>query len=155
MGYIVTREDLKNDIAGFPIEVIQLAIRRAEEQDISGTVALASLQYCRTGGFRWDRTKEGYAFWQMAMKYRDFSRFFEVSPKSFDDGVFYAAVVGSPTAAINKVIVYHNCTNNFAYKGKCGDLYYIVKKGDECKIGFALKHSPRYRWVIENGTEVK
>jgi hypothetical protein len=155
MGYIVTQEDLKKDIAGFPIEVIQLAIRRAKEQGISETMALESLQYCRTGGFRWDCTAEGYAFWQMAMKHKDFSRFFEVYPKSFDDGVFYAAVVGSPTAAINKVIVYRNCTNNLAYKGKCGDIYYIVKKGDEYKIRFALKDSPRYRWVIENGTEVK
>lgn len=155
MGYIVTQEDLKNDIARFPIEVIQLAIRRAEEQGISGTTALQSLQHCRTGGFKWDRTEEGYAFWQMAMRCKDFSRFFEVYPKSFDDGVFYAAVVGSPTAALNKVIVYHSYTYNFAYKAQCGDLYYIVKKGSECKIGFALKYSPRYRWVIENGTEVK
>lgn len=62
MKYIVKREDIRGEIAGYPIEIIQAAVDRGVEQGGNENSVIRSLQYSTSGGFSWSETPEGHSF---------------------------------------------------------------------------------------------
>ena len=78
--YIVEKRDLKGEIKNFPIEVVQ---RMVDYQVLQGNKADVSVfqdnMYAPHwgGGFDWDETKEGHAFWERIIENSEFYPFFE------------------------------------------------------------------------------
>lgn len=155
MKYIVKREDIRGEIAGYPIEIIQAAVDRGVEQGGNENSVIRSLQYSTSGGFSWSETPEGHSFWQRIMVKRKFNLFFQRYPRELIDGVHYFVVNTDRKYWIDIAKIFLGEHPRFAFKGHSGDLFYIFKHGNSINPGFALKGSPRYRWVIENGTEVE
>ena len=69
MGYIVEQSDLTGVFEDYPIEIIQLLIKRVEEQGNDGEKALKIIRDKKiyadrnNGGLDWDDTPERYDFW--------------------------------------------------------------------------------------------
>lgn len=77
----------KGDIAGFPFEVVDKMLHYQKQQ--GNKMNIAVFEECRfkndlDGGFSWDKTTEGYHFWQEVIGTKYFNRFFEVYPKEED-----------------------------------------------------------------------
>lgn len=155
MKYIVKREDIRGEIAGYPIEIIQAAVDRGVEQGDDANDVIRKLQYSTSGGFCWMETPEGRRFWSQVMCERKFSIFFQRYPREFIDGVHYFIIDIDRRYWVDVAKTFLGERPRFAFKGHSGDLFYIFKHGDSINTGFALKDSPRYRWAIENGTEIK
>ena len=155
MKYIVKREDIRGEIAGYPIEIIQAAVDRGVGQGRDARQVIRSLQLSTSGGFSWSETPEGHKFWARIMSRHKFNIFFQRYPREFSDGVHYFVIDtgGRYWADVAKALLGRR--QRFAFHGHGGDLFYIVKHGDSTTTGFALKDSPRHRWVIENGAEIK
>lgn len=154
MNYIVKREDIRGDIGGYPIEIIQAAVDRGVEQGNDANDVIRRLQATVGGGFEWSRTLEGHRFWQQIMCRQKFNIFFQRYPRKFADGVHYFVIDKSCKHWINVAKTFLGDRPRFAFDGSTGDIFYIVKYGDKTITGFALKDSPRYRWAIENGTKI-
>ena len=81
----ITEKDLREDIEGFPIEVVQKMIERQVQQgnkaDIKPFQKLNCADY-PNGGFKWEDTPEGFEFWEKVINIRDFDTFFKMYPKS-------------------------------------------------------------------------
>lgn len=81
--YQVQPEDLKGDIEGFPIEVVQKMVERQYEQ--IGICDVVNFQVDRDassnlGGFTWSETSEGHNFWREVIIERDWELFFSRCP---------------------------------------------------------------------------
>lgn len=81
--YIIQPEDLKGDITGFPIQVVQRMVDYQGEQGYKYDVTV--FQKCKNagidGGFDWGVTIEGYDFWNKVIFDKDFNLFFQLYPK--------------------------------------------------------------------------
>ncbi len=154
MKYIVTREDILGEIAGYPIEIIQAAVDRGVEQGKDANRVIRKLQYSTSSGFSWAGTPEGNRFWRQIMCEHKFYMFFQRYPRKFDDGVHYFVIDMGRRYWIDVAKTFLGKRPKFAFKGYSGDLFYIVKHGNSINTGFALKDSPRYRWAIETGTKI-
>lgn len=81
--YKEKKEDLIDDLASFPIEIVQAMI---DEQVRQGNKANVSVfQICCSAdkdhkGFDWKDSKDGVMFWGRILLLRDFSLFFEKYP---------------------------------------------------------------------------
>jgi hypothetical protein len=155
MKYIIKREDIRGEIAGYPIEIIQAAVNRSVEQGNDANRVIQSLQFSVGAGFSWSDTPEGHRFWSQIMVRRRFDLFFQRYPREFTDGVHYFTIDNGENYWIDVAKTFLGKHPRFAFKGHNGDLFYIFKHGNSINTGFALKNSPRYRWVIEGGTEIK
>lgn len=158
MDYKVKFSDINGDISGFPIEVIQAAVERGVVQGRTPEDSISSLQYYRCSGFTWRDTPEGHHFWSKVMDDRNFAVFFQRFPRSIEDGVYYFRVyteIVTPTHPVMRIRAYTRNVNKLAQKANVGDLYYMVVKGDDIKVGFALLDSAKYRKIISLGTEIK
>lgn len=158
MDYKVKLRDIKGDINGFPIEVVQAAVERGAAQGNEPRQVIESLQWSRTSGFTWQRTPEGHHFWSKVMDCRDFTVFFERFPRSIEDGIYYFRVyagIVTPAHPVRRIRTYTRNANKFARKAHVGDIYYMVIEGDDIKVGFALLDSAKYRKIISLGTEIK
>lgn len=82
--YKVKQKDLKGNIKGFPIEVVQKMIERQAEQGTLPSIAVfqkkADANF-RENGFDWDKTIEGNSFWCITIHFHIFYRFFSKYPK--------------------------------------------------------------------------
>ena len=155
MKYVVKKEDIRGEIAGYPIEIIQAAVDRGVEQGGDANGVIRSLQVTRGGGFTWSGTPEGVRFWRHVMYEHKFDIFFQRYPREFTDGVHYFVIDKGCNYWINIAKTFLGKLPRFAFKGCSGDIFYITKHGGNTTTGFALKDSPRYRWAIEYGTEIK
>jgi hypothetical protein len=155
MKYFVKKEDIIRAIAGYPIEIIQAAVDRGVEQGSDANQVIRSLQYSVGSGFTWSSTPEGNRFWRQIMYEHKFYIFFQRYPREFADGVHYFVIDKECNYWINVAKTFLGKHPRFAFKGNSGDIFYITKNGCTTTTGFALKDSPRYRWVIENGIEIK
>lgn len=155
MKYFVKKEDIAGEIAGYPVEIIQAAVDRGVEQGIDASQVLQRLQRSTSGGFSWSDTPEGSRFWSRVMCAQDFYLFFTRYPRNLADGIHYFIVDRGGQYWIKVAKSYLGKRPRFAFWCNSGDLYYIVKRGSITITGFALKDSPRYKWAIENGTEIK
>lgn len=158
MDYKVKTNDIEGDISGFPVEVIQAAVERGVAQGRTPEDAIRSLQYYRCSGFSWRDTPEGHRFWSKVMEHEDFAAFFQRFPRSIEDGVYYFRVhseVVTPTHPVRQIRAYTRNATKLAQKANVGDVYYMVVKGDDIKVGFALLDSAKYRKIISLGTEIK
>lgn len=155
MKYIVKREDIRGEIAGYPIEIIQAAVDRGVEQGRDAQQIIRSLQLSISGGFSWADTPEGSRFWSHIMCRRKFNIFSQRYPRELGDGVHYFVIDDGRRFWVDVAKTFLGERPRFAFMGRNGDLLYIVKHGNSTTTGFALKDSPRYRWAIENGTEIK
>lgn len=158
MDYKVKFSDINGDISDFPIEVVQAAVERGVAQGHRPEDIIRSLQDYRCAGFAWHETPEGRRFWCKVMDDRDFAVFFERFQRSIEDGVYYFRVhseVVTHTHPVRQIRAYTRNANKLAQKANVGDLYYMVVKGDDIKVGFALLDSAKYRKIISLGTEIK
>lgn len=155
MKYIVKREDIRGDIAGYPIEIIQAAVDRGVDQGNDANTVIQRLQYSTSAGFRWAGTPEGDRFWLRIMCQQRFDLFFQRYPRELVDGVHYFTIDKGKNYWINTAKTFLGEHPRFAFNGHSGDIFYIVKYGGRTTTGFALKDSPHYRWAIESGTEIK
>lgn len=81
--YQVTPDDLTGEITDFPIEVVQMMVKRQHEQ--VGRCDVTRFQYRRSisahsGGFSWDNTIEGHEFWDDVIMDHDWELFFSKYP---------------------------------------------------------------------------
>lgn len=155
MKYIVKKEDIRGEIAGYPIEIIQAAVDRGVEQGRNANQVIQSLQISIGSGFSWADTPEGSRFWSHIMYRHKFNIFFQRYPREFVNGVHYFIIDIGSEYWVDVAKTFLGEYPRFAFKGHSGDLFYIVKYSNNVATGFALKDSPRYRWAIENGTEIK
>ena len=83
--YIVTADDLIGDIKGYPIEVAQKMVDYQVKQGNAPDVVTFQSN-CLTskfyGGFDWDETDEGIAFWKSVIFDKNFDLFFQKYPKN-------------------------------------------------------------------------
>lgn len=154
MKYIVKREDICGEISGYPIEIIQAAVDRGVGQGYNASVVIRDLQYSTACGFAWSETSEGTEFWSQVMCRHNFSIFFQRYPRKLADGVHYLVIDKGRQHFVDVAKIFLGERPRFAFKGRSGDIFYVVKYGDNTTTGFALKDSPHYRWAIENGTEI-
>lgn len=154
MKYIVKREDIRGEISGYPIEIIQAAVDRGVEQGNDGNLVIRGLQHSVAGGFEWAETPEGSRFWSQVMGRQRFDIFFQRYPREFVDGVHYFIIDKGKRYWVKVAETFLGNRPRFAFEGSSGDIFYIVKYGNKTDTGFALKDSPRYRWAIENGTRI-
>jgi hypothetical protein len=155
MKYIVKRKDITGAIEGYPIEIIQAAVDRGVEQGCDAKIVIRGLQYSTSSGFSWADTPEGNRFWSQVMGRQRFDIFFQRYPREFVDGVHYFIIDKGKRYWVKVAETFLGNRPRFAFEGSSGDIFYIVKYGNNTVTGFALKDSPRYRWAIENGTEIK
>lgn len=155
MKYIVKREDIRGEIAGYPIEIIQAAVDRGIEQGRNANQVIQSLQISIGDGFAWSETPEGHRFWAQIMVHHKFNIFFQRYPRKLVDGVHYFIIDIGSKYWVDVAKTFLGEHPRFEFKGCSGDIFYIVKYRNNVTTGFALKDSPRYRWAIENGTEIK
>jgi hypothetical protein len=155
MKYIVKRKDIIGEITGYPIEIIQAAVDRGVEQGDDANIVIRGLQCSASLGFSWAETPEGSRFWERIMCRHKFDIFFQRYPREFVDGVHYFVIDIGRRYWVDVAKTFLGERPRFAFKGHSGDLFYIFKHGNSINTGFALKDSPRYRWAIENGTEIK
>lgn len=79
----VTEKDLKGEIEGFPIEVVQKMIERQVEQGNKADVSIFTqfkIANQVNGGFTWSKTPEGADFWIDVIGEQKFKTFFEKYP---------------------------------------------------------------------------
>lgn len=74
----------KGDIAGFPFEVVDKMLHYQKQQGNSRNITV--FEECRfkndlDEGFSWNKTSEGYNFWQEVIGNKYFDKFFEMYPK--------------------------------------------------------------------------
>lgn len=155
MKYFVKKEDIIGEIAGYPIEIIQAAVDRGIEQGDEANRVIRSLQYSTAGGFSWASTPERSRFWRQIMCGHKFHIFFQRYPRELADGVHYFVIDKGSKYWIDIAKTFLGRHPRFAFKGYSGDIFYITKNGCTTTTGFALKDSPRYRWAIEYGIEIK
>lgn len=90
--YIVEKKDLKGEIKDFPIEVVQKMVDCQVLQGNNANVSVfqhdATAEFLR-GGFVWDETKEGYAFWESIIE----DGKFDVFIKRFSNDMVYTCML--------------------------------------------------------------
>ena len=82
--YMITKDDLIDDISGFPIGVV---VRMLEEQEKQGNKPdVKVFQRSRIGGFSWRDTEDGLRFWSSIITDREFDTFYKKYPnyKKYD-----------------------------------------------------------------------
>lgn len=152
----VYKKDITGDIKGFPIEIVQEMVNRSVRQGVlDATTALASLKRARDGAFSWNMEQEGYDFWEQVIRYRNFDLFFQRYPSATSPKIRYVFVKDDNTIPMSYIPPFYH--HLFHHSGKCkqGDLYFVWWNGTAWEAWFALKDSPRARWVMENGVEIK
>ena len=92
--YIVKPEDIKGDIAGFPIEVVQRMVDESASQSWHEGVEVFQLD--KTNGFSWGDSREGAGFWVDVIGNKNFDLFFERYPKTSDVPFVIPENTGTP-----------------------------------------------------------
>ena len=99
MRYIVKPEDLKGEIANFPIEVVQRMVDCQVEQGNKADVSV--FQKTSTDsidGFYWNETSEGGRFWGNVIGCKNFDLFFQLYPKQSS---LYTAIAEAVKSVVN------------------------------------------------------
>lgn len=96
MRYIVKPEDLKGEIANFPIEVVQRMVDYQVKQGNKADVSV--FQKYRDGGFVWFDTIEGKPFWIDVIVNKKFDLFFQLYPKQSS---LYTAIAEAVKSVVN------------------------------------------------------
>ena len=81
----IEQQDLKGQIANFPIEVVQKMVENQVEQGNPANVSIFqrdALSSKLTGGFDWDVSEEGNKFWKQVIVEKNFRLFFVEYPKT-------------------------------------------------------------------------
>lgn len=80
----ITKKDLIGEIEGFPIEVVRAMVKEQIRQGNNADVKVFQ-ERCKAskcaGGFDWIDTKDGYGFWAVVFRNKNFDEFFEKYPK--------------------------------------------------------------------------
>ncbi|MCY1303134.1 hypothetical protein D9M70_528280 [compost metagenome] len=83
--YIVKPEDIKDDIQGFPIEVVQWMVDEQVRQGGKADVDVFRLnRRYGNNSIAWSNTQEGFDFCDRVIALRDFDLFFDMYPKAGD-----------------------------------------------------------------------
>lgn len=101
MRYIVKPEDLKGEIADFPIEVVQRMVDCQVEQGNKADVSVSQnnkTASCYDGGFDFKVTFEGLNFWEYIVRFGKFNFFFERYPKQSS---LYTAIAEAVKSVVN------------------------------------------------------
>ena len=84
--YGITKDDMKDDLKGFPIGVVVRMMEEQEKQGNEPDVTVFQKDFTSDvnengGGFDWDKSIEGFDFWDDAIGAGDFDVFFEKYPE--------------------------------------------------------------------------
>lgn len=78
--YIVTDDDLRGDIANFPVKIVQAMVDYQSKYHNKPDPSVFARNLYATidsGGFDWDETTEGCEFWTDVLVNKNFNRFFQ------------------------------------------------------------------------------
>lgn len=115
-NYKVTKNDLKGELEGFPIEVVQRMVDCQVEQGNKADVKVFQEKNTNSyDGFSWQKTEDGFDFWDDVIYYRKFYVFFEKYPKEetseienakqeIDTHVYYRGVAGRGKEIISELV---------------------------------------------------
>lgn len=82
----VYKKDLIGSLKNFPIEIVELMLKRQYEQKGNTDIKIfQDSRFSSKWGFRWDLTKEGYNFWAEVISGKNFNLFFEKYPKKINN----------------------------------------------------------------------
>ena len=82
----ITPADCVGALSSIPIHIVQIMLLRQKEQ--TGEACLAAFQMkgvaigANQGGFNWDQTPEGSAFWHEVLTHHEYDLFYQKYPLS-------------------------------------------------------------------------
>lgn len=123
----ITKADLIGSIENFPIEIVKKMMEEQVRQGNKANVKVFQkyrIADSRQGGFCWDRTDEGNAFWHDVIMCEDFDVFFEKYPK-VDSKVY---IIGDSEIGIDiiKTLEKYGGVNKYDLKGTDDDVIYYI-----------------------------
>ena len=82
LSFKVYKKDLIGSLKNFPIEIVELMLKRQYEQKGNTDIKIfQDSRFSSRWGFRWDLTEEGYNFWAEVISRKNFNLFYEKYPK--------------------------------------------------------------------------
>lgn len=171
--YKVKKEDLIDQIEGYPIQVVQKMVNYQIEQGNEANVAVFQINRCEIkglGGFSWDYTKESVAFWAEVINNKNFDLFFRTFPElknaentveKIDTHVYYKGVFyrGHEIIAeleklggINKFDLEGNRQEWYYYINPFNNYIVVAKNPDEIDLlmySYTKKFLPKLKTEIE------
>lgn len=82
--YGITEKDMIGDLKGFPVGVVVRMLEETEKQGGEPDIKVFQHNkraYKGMGGFVWDNTEDGNAFWEAVIKEQNFDQFFKKYPE--------------------------------------------------------------------------
>lgn len=126
----------EGQLEGFPKEIIARMLECQVEQENKRDISVFEenrTSYCQ--GFIWDKSKEGYDFWDEVIRYKHFDLFFKKYPKKEDNQEFriedkvydiilgeigiVKKIIGNDPSSFPIAVVFENCgTVLYTLEGK-------------------------------------
>lgn len=130
-NYNITESDLIGEIKGFPIEVVEKMIDEQVKQGCAPDVEIFQndkIACAVDGGFNWDKTDEGDAFWESVIAYRMFDLFFEKYPNAkCKTKLVYIVGDNEIGMDIIKTLEGYGGINQHNYVGDSNDCVYFIE----------------------------
>lgn len=127
-NYKVKQSDLIGDIKNFPCEVVKKMIEEQVKQGNTADVEVFQLLVTAgqdEGGFDWDKTEDGYDFWDEVIMC-NFDLFFDTYPAKTKDYKVYIVSDGKNGKSIINTLHKLDGVNAYLYSGNNKDeIYYI------------------------------
>ena len=82
----------RGQIADFPREIVEKMLKNQVKQGNKRNITVFEknrTRYVGGGGFAWEKTTEGYEFWNLVISYRKFHHFFEKYPKKEQFNIWF------------------------------------------------------------------
>lgn len=132
----ITTADLIGQLEGFPLEVVIAMLNYQVAQGNRADVGVfQKTPYAPRGGggFSWDRSVEGHAFWCRVIPEKEFHHFFRRYPS---DKTMYI-VAGKDHAYVKTRLrqMFGEASHHLSLRFKEGDIYYLSPK--DIKVRFA------------------
>lgn len=154
LDFTVTTDNIFGAIKGFPVEVVELIVRRAFEQGATDKcIVLSAIQKSIYDGFTWGETIEGSDFWSNVICCKNWKLFFEKYPVYKEDKVIYDVVVPGGGFS-NEIFKYTGVASSIALRGQAGDLYCAFPTDKGYVLRFAKFGTTRYKKVLQNGISI-
>lgn len=155
--YIITENDLVGDIKGFPIEVVEKMIEEQVKQGGNADVEVFQ-NYSTAGddenGFAWDKTEDGYDFWEEVIGEHHFDVFFKKYPKK--PNLVYIVGDSNIGDKIIKTLEKNGGINEHRYNGTENDcLYYINPNNNVIEICDFVKQNTLYEVLLATYTPIE
>lgn len=157
----IMEHNLTGEIKNFPIEVVEKMVEEQMNQGNKPNVNLFTIDKCATrheGGFNWERSGDGFLFWEKIIKEELFDIFFERYPRKLKTNklVYIYNEVNNNGSAIIKTLENYGGINKYNMSGnEYNSLYYIEPNTNEIKICRINQDTKLYNLIKSLFTEVK